>query len=150
MRYFAVVLVVFGLLHLPVFEGWEWLAAPSNRAALALAIGIFLSGIHHALYASHYVDLLPERMPAKFGQVYLSAALRMVFGVGLLFVSTRPAATIGTLVLLCLVLPVNIRVALQGNTKGQLVAAGWFLWLRLAVHVSWIGWCGWCLSLPSP
>ena len=147
MRFFVVVLAVFGLLHLPVFASWEWLASPANRAGLALAIGVFLSGIHHAVFADHYVDLLPERMPGKFGQVYVSAVLRMAFGLGLLFISTRSAATIGTLVLLCLVLPVNIRIAMQGNTIGQLSAARWFLWLRLVVHVSWIGWCGWCLSL---
>jgi uncharacterized membrane protein len=148
-RYFLVVLAVFGLLHLPPLARWEWLAFPGNRAALALAIGVFLSGIHHAVFANHFVDLLPERIPGKSGQVYLSAVLRMAFGVGLVFISTRPAATIGTMILLCLVLPVNVRIALQGNTTGQLIAGSWFLWLRLVVHVSWIGWCGWCLSLKS-
>lgn len=121
----------------------------ANRASLALAIGIFLSGVHHAVFANHYVDLLPEDWPAKASQVYLSATLRMLFGIGILFVPTRIAATIATTVLLCLVLPVNIRVAIQGNYTGQLVAAGWFLWLRLLVHVSWIGYCGWCLTLKS-
>ena len=149
MRYFLVVLAVLGLLHLPPLARWEWLAFPGNRAALALAIGVFLSGIHHAVFANHFVDLLPERIPGKSGQVYLSAVLRMAFGVGLVFISTRPAATIGTMILLCLVLPVNVRIALQGNTTGQLIAGSWFLWLRLVVHVSWIGWCGWCLSLKS-
>jgi len=140
--------VAFGLLHLPALQGWESLAGTGDKAAVALALAIFLSGIHHAMFAGHYVELLPPRLPARSAQVYLSAALRMAFGVGLLFAATRNAATIGTMVLLCLVLPVNLRVALQGNTTGQLVAAGWFLWLRLAVHASWIGWCGWCLTLP--
>ena len=149
MRYFVVVLAVFGLVSLPAFERWRWLATPSDRAAVALAIGIFLSGVHHAVFADHYIDLLPQQLPVRSGQVYLSALLRMAFGVGLLFAFTRQAATIGTMILLCLVLPVNIRVAWQGNTAGQLVAASWFLWLRLVVHVSWIGWCGWCLSLKS-
>lgn len=147
MRYFVVVLLVFGLLQLPAWQRWDWLTVPANRAALALAIGIFLSGVHHAVYASHYVDLLPEGMPARAGQVWLSVVLRMSFGVAVLFAPTRPAAIIGTMVLLCLVLPVNIRVAWQGNVSGQLVAASWFLWLRLAVHVSWIAWCGWFLTL---
>lgn len=147
MRYFVVVLAVFGLLHLPVLANWGWLVSPADRASLALAIGIFLSGIHHAVFANHYADLLPERMPYRTRQVYLSAILRMVFGLGLLFISTRLVATIGTLVLLCLVLPINIRMAKQGNATGQFIAARWFLWLRLVVHVSWIVWCGWCLVL---
>ena len=147
MRYFVVVLAVFALLHWRVFGRWPWLDSTTNRAALAMAIGVFLSGIHHAVYAQHYVDLLPPELPGKFGQVYLSVVLRMVFGIGMLFVSTRTVATIGTMVLLCVVLPVNVRVALQGNTTGQLIAASWFLWLRLCVHISWIGWCGWFLTL---
>ncbi len=149
MRYFIVVLATFACLHLPALERWPWLASTANRAALSLAIGIFLSGIHHAVFANHYVDLLPAEMPAKAFQVYLSATLRMLFGIGLLYMPTRTIATIGTMVLLCLVLPVNIRIALQGNVAGQLIAANWFLWLRLVVHVSWIGWCGWCVSLNS-
>ena len=147
MRYFVVVLSVFGLLHLPAFAHFEWLGSPANRAALALSIGIFLSGVHHLVCADRYIDFLPEETSGRSGKVYLSAVFRMAFGVGLLFILTRPATTIGTLVLLCLVLPFNIRVARQGNTTGQLIDASWFLWLRLVVHVSWIGWSGWCLSV---
>jgi len=146
-RYFLVVIAIFGLLHLPLFQRWEWLTSTANRAALALAIGVFLSGVHHAVFARHYVDLLPENLPAKSFQVYLSVTLRMLFGIGLIFLPTRIVSAVGMTILLCLVLPVNIRVAIQGNTTGQLVAAGWFLWLRLVVHASWIAWCGWFLTL---
>ena len=149
MRYFVVVLATFALLQIPALRRWEWLDSLSNQASLSLAIGIFLSGIHHAVFANHYVELLPADWPAKARQVYLSAALRMLFGIAILFAPTRIAATIATMVLLSMVLPVNVRVAVQGNVTGQLVAAGWFLWLRLLVHISWIGWCGWCLSLKS-
>ena len=149
LRYFVVALCAFGLLNLPAFARLDWLTSPANRAALALAIGIFLSGIHHIMFADRYVAFLPEQMPGRTGKVYLSAVFRIAFGIGLLFLFTRPAATIGILVLLCLVLPINLRVAREGNTTGQLVDASWFLWLRLVVHVSWIGWCGWCLSLNS-
>jgi uncharacterized membrane protein len=114
---------------------------------LALAIGIFLSGIHHFVFAHRYIDSLPERMPGRTGKVYLSAVFRLAFGVGLLFIFTRPAATIGVLILLCLILPVNLRVAREGNATGQLIGASWFLWLRLVAHVSWIGWSGWCLTV---
>jgi uncharacterized membrane protein len=146
-RYFVVALSVFGLLHLPVFSGLAWLESPANRAALALATGIFLSGIHHIVFAHRYIDFLPQEMPGKSRKVYISAIFRMAFGVGLLFIFTRPAATLGTLVLLCLVFPFNLRVAREGNTAGQLIDAGWFLWMRLVAHVSWIGWSGWCLSV---
>jgi len=42
---------------------------------LALAIGIFLSGIHHIVFANRYIDFLPEEMPGKSGRVYLTFVL---------------------------------------------------------------------------
>jgi uncharacterized membrane protein len=142
--------VAFALFHLPFVQRVDWLSGTAARAVVALGIGMLLSGIHHFVYVDHYVRVMPDWMPAQQAVVYLSAALRVAFGLATLFPGSRRAATIGSLVLLCVVAPVNIRIAATGISQGQLVDADWFRWLRVVLHASWIGWCGWCLSTLKP
>lgn len=150
MRYFLVVLAIFVLLAgTPATIDVGGALTPGERAAIALAAGIFLSGVHHVVYARRYVEILclPKRDLGKRTLVATSAALRMAFGVCMLFPELRAAAVNGTMVLLVAVFPVNLQVIRPGNFHGQLIATRWFLWVRVAVHAAWIGWCGWCLTL---
>ena len=147
MRNFLVVLMAFGLLHIPPLRRIRWLTGAAARAVVALSIGVLLSGVHHLVYMEHYVQLVPPWIPTPRAIVYLSAALRITFGVGGLVPTFRRGATIGSLVLLTVVAPVNVRIAVNGVAEGQLLDADWFRWLRVVLHAGWIAWCGWCLSI---
>jgi len=147
LRYFLVVLIAFTLLQIPPLGRTEWLGGVAARAVVALGIGMLLSGVHHLVYVEHYVHLMPPWIPVPQAIVYLSAVVRISFGLAALVPSLRGVATIGSLVLLCVVAPINVRIALTGIAEGQLVDADWFRWLRVVLHAGWIGWCGWCLSI---
>ena len=147
MRYFLVVLLAFAVFHLPFVQRVPWLNGIAVRAMVALGIGMVLSGVHHVVCVEHYVRIMPDWLPAKHAMVYLSAVLRIAFGLATLFPMSRRAAAIGSIVLLCVVAPVNIRIAATGVSEGQLIDADWFRWVRVTLHAGWIAWCGWCLSI---
>ena len=147
MRYFLVVLLAFGLFRFPPLHRVSWLTGAAARAVVALGVGMLLSGVHHVVHLEHYVQVVPPWIPSPQVIVYSSTALRLMFGLGCLVPDLRSASTIGSLVLLCVVAPVNIRIAVDGIAEGQLLDADWFRWLRVVLHASWIAWCGLCLAL---
>jgi uncharacterized membrane protein len=144
MRYFLATVFVFAVWDTPWLEPMTGDCLPCSRANIALAVGLFLSGLQHYLRFDHYERLLPVSMPGKRPLVMLSATFRCLFAFGLWLPTTRAVAAIASGVLLLSALPVNVRVAQHHLAEGQLVPTVWFLWLRVMVHLSWIVWCIWC------
>ncbi len=134
---FPLILLTFAIVHLPALANLTWLATTSDKAAFALAVALFGTGISHAVIPSYYLEMMPDWYPMKLGLIYFSSALRFGASIALLFPPCRVAASIVLLVLLCAVIPVNIRGALQNAT--------WFYQLRLVFHVCWLGWTIWVL-----
>lgn len=144
MRCFIATVLIFAIWELPWLEPVTNPCLPCTRANIALAVGLFLSGLQHYLFPDHYVRLLPPGLPGKWPLVWTSATFRCLLAFGLWLPTTRAAAAIASSLLLLLALPVNIRVAYFGQAQGQLVETPWFLWCRVVIHLTWISWCIWC------
>lgn len=126
---------------------YAWFAGRSGSeihllcVAIPLGIGFILTGIEHLVFASRYVELMAPRLPAKLTLIYVSAVLRIFSGAAILIPGTRVVAAIAVIVLMVIVIPVNVRTAITGQSV--------YGWCRLILHASWIGWAVWCWRLAS-
>jgi uncharacterized membrane protein len=134
---FPLIVITFAIVHLPALAHFPWLATIGDKAAWSLAVALFGTGISHAVVPHYYLEMMPDWYPMKLGLIYVSSVLRFSTSVALLFPAGRVAASIVLLVLLCAVIPVNIRGALDNATR--------FYQLRLVFQVAWLGWTIWVL-----
>ncbi|MCA9173836.1 MAG: hypothetical protein KDB14_05050 [Planctomycetales bacterium] len=112
-----------------------------DAACRALGAGLVLSGLAHYLQADWYVSVMAEWIPQQRLLVQVSAGLRILFGLALWIPVhlIRHIALLLSLLLLCMVLPVNLRIALAGDQIAAVQDQGeLWRWLRLAGHLGWI------------
>lgn len=134
----VVILIVFIVLR------WRGMGT-LDAACIGLAAGLFLSGWDHVLRCGWYVSVMASWLPNRELLVYISAAARMTFALLLIFPATRQGALIATLVLMLIVLQVNLRIALGADIPAAKEMSPLWRWLRLSLHLGWLGWIVGCL-----
>ena len=76
-----------------------------------MALLYTVAGTMHFVRPEVYVRIIPSWVPYPSAAVFLSGVAEIVFGVGLLFRSTRRLAAVGVIVLLIAVFPANVQMA---------------------------------------
>ncbi len=114
-----------------------------------LAVAMVLAGANHFRDPEVYVAMMPAWLPAHLELVYLSGALEIAGGLGLLLPSTRRLAGLGLVALFIAVFPANLNMALHDLPLGGRQVPTWALWARLPLQLVFIGWALW-VSRPAP
>ncbi len=99
------------------------------------------AGVLHFVAPGTYERIMPPYLPFHRDLVYLSGALEVLGGLGLLTERTRAAAGVGLILLLVAVLPANVQMLLDARAADK--PSWWlvFLWLRLplqGVLAAWV------------
>lgn len=96
-----------------------------------------LAGINHFVSPAFYMKMLVGFLPYPLMLNYLSGAIEILLGVGVMVPQTRRISAWGIIALLVAVFPANINMALHAQQWGM-SAAG--LYLRLPVQFLLIWW----------
>lgn len=98
-------------------------------------IGFMLvAGINHFINPQFYLPLIPDYLPFPKTINIASGIVEVVFGILLLFKSTRYLAGIGIIILLVLFVPSHIYfINLGACVPDGLCTPPWVAWLRLVI-----------------
>jgi len=105
---------------------------------VALAVFFVKVGRMHFTHPKPFLKIVPPPLPASLC-VYLSGALEMLGGIGLLFHSQAAAWLL--ILLLVGVFPANIYMAVKGIRFGKMRT--WLLWARLPMQPMLMGIVWW-------
>ena len=114
----------------------------------ALLGSIFVgAGVLHFYAPGAYERIVPPYLPLQRELVYLSGALEILGGLGMLTERTRPAAGVGLILLLLAVWPANLQMLLDARATDK---PSWWLallWARMPLQVALMWWV-WRASHP--
>jgi uncharacterized membrane protein len=114
---------------------------PGARLSRTLLGAVFIAaGTLHFLFPGAYVRIMPAYLPLHRELVYLSGALEIAGGVGLLIPRTRRAAALGLILLLLAVWPANLQMVLSARAAGTPVWREALLWARLPLQLLLVAW----------
>ena len=110
--------------------------------SIYLLAGLFaVAGVAHFVRPQLFVRLVPPYLPAPLLLVYVSGALEVLGGLGLLLPATRVVAGWSLIALLIAVFPANVHMALHPEAFPQVPA--WSLYVRLPLQFVLMGWVYW-------
>ncbi|MBV9773030.1 MAG: DoxX family membrane protein [Gemmatimonadetes bacterium] len=112
-----------------------------------LAALFVAAGVLHFAFPDPYVRIVPPYLPRPWALVYLSGALEIAGGVGLLVPFTRRAAALGLVLLLVAVWPANLQMLLDARASDA--SPGWqaLLWARIPLQPALMLWVGWAAAV---
>lgn len=137
-----VLLVVFALAALTVKLGTGAFKFPLP-ARIAMCSMLLFTAVGHFAFAEGMAMMIPAFIPFKTELVYLTGLLEILLGVGLLFQRTRKYAAWLLIVFFILVLPANIKAALEhvDYQTGSFDGPGPdYLWFRIPLQIFFIVW----------
>jgi uncharacterized membrane protein len=105
------------------------------------------AGALHFLFPGAYERIMPPYLPLHRELVYLSGALEVAGGLGLLDERSRRGAGIGLVLLLVVVWPANVQMLLDARADRKPLWWVAILWARLPVQLLLIAWV-WRASRP--
>ena len=138
---FAVLAIAFAVvLALPTRRGRR---RPREAARIAMAVAMVFAGISHFLMPGPFVQHLPEWVPSREAIIYLTGALEILLGAGLVGPAPyRPLVAVALVAYLLAVFPANVYVAVANvPIDGQ--PGGVYQWIRLPFQAVFIGWALW-------
>ena len=107
---------------------------------IVLAALFAFAGTMHFIIPGQYAAIMPPALPLHRELIYLSGALEIAGGIGLLIPRTRRAAGIGLILLLLAVWPANLQMLLNARAAGASAWAQTLLLLRLPLQLVLIAW----------
>ena len=96
------------------------------------------AGVMHFVLPNAFAKIVPRYLPYRKALVYISGFFELLFGVGLIFETTRSFSAIGLIVLLVAVFPANIYMAQRFREKGNKYT--WAAYVRLPFQLLLIYW----------
>jgi uncharacterized membrane protein len=114
--------------------------------ALKILAGFFIvAGTNHFIMPSFYLPLIPEYLPFPQLINIVSGVLEIIFGIGLLSLTTRLFSAWGIIVLLLLFIPAHVHFIQIGScVEDGLCVDPIIAWVRLIViHPLLIVWTYW-------
>lgn len=106
---------------------------------LYLMAGIYiLAGIFHFLKPKIYLRIMPRYLPAHKSLVFLSGAVEILLGIGLIFSETKNLAIYGIILMLSVFLLVHFYM-LSSKKAGAGIPV-WALWLRIPLQFGLMWW----------
>jgi uncharacterized membrane protein len=121
--------------------------ASFSRTLLGLLFVV--AGALHFRAPEVYEQIMPSYLPLHRELVYLSGALEIAGGLGLLPRRTRHAAGVGLILLLIAVWPANLQMLLDARAAQQPLWWLALLWVRLPLQVVLIVWVWGASNLSS-
>jgi uncharacterized membrane protein len=100
------------------------------------------AGVNHFANPEFYVAIMPPYLPAHLELVYLSGALEILGGVGVLVPALRSLAGWGLVALLVAVYPANVHMALHPEQFSAQLPA-WAIYARLPFQFVFLAWAIW-------
>jgi uncharacterized membrane protein len=113
---------------------------PAALSRIVLAALFAFAGTMHFIIPGQYERIMPPWLPLHRELVYLSGALEIAGGIGLLVPRTRRAAGIGLMLLLIAVWPANLQMLLDARSAGATAWSQTLLALRLPLQLVLIAW----------
>lgn len=99
-----------------------------------------MAGALHFRAPGAYEQIMPPYLPLHRELVYLSGALEVAGGLGLLAESTRAVAGVGLILLLIAVWPANVQMLLDARAAEKPLWWVALLWARLPLQLVLIAW----------
>ena len=120
-----------------------------GRSVSRTSLGVIFvaAGTLHFLAPGAYERIMPPYLPLHRELVYLSGALEILGGLGMLTRRTRPVAGVGLILLLLAVWPANLQMLLDARAAGK---PSWWLallWARMPLQLVLMWWV-WRASRP--
>lgn len=112
--------------------------SPVSRTLLGLLF--VAAGTLHFLVPGAYERIMPPYLPLHRELVYLSGALEIAGGLGLLDRRSRRSAGIGLVLLLVAVWPANVQMLLDAQAARKSLWWVALLWARLPMQLVLIAW----------
>jgi uncharacterized membrane protein len=112
-----------------------------------LGLLFIVAGTLHFRAPGIYERIMPPYLPLHRELIYLSGALEIAGGLGLLAERTRPVAGIGFVLLLIAIWPANLQMLLDARAARKPLWWVALLWARLPLQVVLIAWV-WRASHP--
>ncbi|MGF1570439.1 MAG: MauE/DoxX family redox-associated membrane protein [Nodosilinea sp.] len=108
-----------------------------------LAICMVVAGVLHFVQPEPFIRIVPEFLPAPAALVYISGAIEVLLGVGLLWPPGRQISAWGLVVLFIAVYPANINMAVNHIPIAGIPDTWWFHAIRLPFQFVLIAWAYW-------
>jgi len=127
----------------------NYLNRQKDTLRVILAVCMVVAGVLHFAQPDPFIRIVPGFLPAPATLVYLSGAIEMLLGVGLLVPATRQFSAWGLVVLFIAVYPANLNMAINHIEIAGIPDTWWFHAIRLPFQLVLIAWAYW-LTQPSP
>lgn len=108
-----------------------------------LAVCMIVAGSLHFAQPEPFIRIVPDLLPAPAALVYISGAIEILLGLGLLVPSTRQLAAWGLVALFIAVFPANLNMAINHIKIAGIPDAWWFQAIRLPFQFVLITWAYW-------
>jgi uncharacterized membrane protein len=104
-----------------------------------------VAGVNHFWHPESYIDLIPPYLPFRPAINLSSGIFEIVFGLSLIFPSTRKTGAFGIIILMILFIPAHIYlIQMAGCVSEQLCIPAWMAWVRLFplqfILIAWARW----------
>ena len=142
MKPLIVLLVVFAVSNLAIkliYHQYDLLLS----ARIAMCTMLFFTAIGHFAFTKGMTLMIPSFVPMKMELVYLTGALEVLLGIGLLIPDLRIYCAWSLVVFFILLLPANINAAIKhiDYQKGTYDGSGTpYLWFRVPLQLLFIAW----------
>jgi uncharacterized membrane protein len=111
-----------------------------NIARILCSIFFVSVGITHFTDPNSFMHIMPPYLPYPLALVYVSGALEILGGAGLLWSKTRTLAAWGLIALLIAVYPANIHMLINDVYLPDMPQEKWILWARMPVQLVFAAW----------
>jgi uncharacterized membrane protein len=115
----------------------------SLAGRIAMCAMLLFTALGHFVLTKGMEMMMPDFIPFKTEVVYLTGLLEIMFGIGLLFPSTRVYSAWILIIFFILILPANIKAAIEhiDIQKGTFDGPGLkYLWFRIPMQIFLIIW----------
>ncbi|WPP50466.1 DoxX family protein [Catalinimonas niigatensis] len=132
---FAIAVIIFKIIR----DQNEWALA----ARIAMSVMLVFTASAHFVFTEGMTMMLPGFIPLKREVVYLTGILEIAAAIGLLIPGYRIVTAYLLILFFILILPANIRAALQHVDYQQATLAGnglAYLWFRIPLQILFILW----------
>ncbi|MBE9108683.1 DoxX family membrane protein [Nodosilinea sp. LEGE 07298] len=123
-----------------------------NKATLRiiLAVCMVVAGILHFVVPQPFIRIVPGFLPAPAALVYISGAIEIALGLGLLMPSVRQFSAWGLVALFIAVYPANLNMAFNHIQISGIPDTWWFHAIRLPFQFVLIAWAYWYTRSETP
>lgn len=142
MKPLIILLVVFAIALLVMkFATHHYNLPLSGR--IAMCVMLLFTALGHFVFTKGMEMMIPDFIPFRKELVYLTGLLEIMLGIGLLFSSTRGYSAWILIIFFILILPANIKAAIEhiDIQKGTFDGPGLkYLWFRIPLQLFFILW----------